>query len=56
MIPIRVPLIFQPNTVIRFNPTEENLKNCIKDALVYEVEDDFLLQKEDETMIMQVQP
>lgn len=41
MITIRVPLRFQPNTVIKFNPTEENLKNCIKDALVYEVEDDF---------------
>ena len=41
MITIRVPLRFQPNTVIKFNPTEENLKNCIKEALIYEVEDDF---------------
>lgn len=53
MITIRVPLLFQPNTVIKFNPTEENLKNCIKDALVYgvEYEDDFFEKAVNETNI-----
>ena len=44
-----------PNTVIKFNPTEENLKNCIKDALVYEVEDDFFEKIVNEANINEAQ-
>lgn len=51
MITFRVPLRFQPDTVIKFNPTEENLKNCIKEALIYEVEDDFFEKIVNETNI-----
>ena len=41
MITIKVELRFSPTSAINFNPTGENLKQVIAEALTYEVEDEF---------------